>query len=86
MVYTAEKTLRESGDKVDASNKTKVSTEIEKVREALNGTDIQAIKQATEQLTNTIYQITTELYAKTAEDAKQEPPTEESDYEVVDEK
>lgn len=86
MIYTAEKTLRESGDKVDASNKSKVSTEIEKVREALNGTDIQAIKQATEQLTNTIYQITTELYAKTAEDAKQEPPTEESDYEVVDEK
>ena len=39
MVYTAEKTLRESGDKVDASNKSKVSTEIEKVREALNGTE-----------------------------------------------
>jgi molecular chaperone DnaK len=55
MVYTAEKTLRESGDKVDASNKSKVSTEIEKVREALNGSDIQAIKQATEQLTNTNY-------------------------------
>jgi molecular chaperone DnaK len=86
MVYTAEKTLRESGDKIDASNKSKVSTEIEKVREALNGTDTQAIKQATEQLTNTIYQITTELYAKTTEDAKQEPPSEESDYEVVDEK
>ena len=86
MVYTAEKTLRDSGDKIDASNKSTVTTEIEKVREDLNGTDIQAIKQATEQLTNTIYQITTELYAKTTEDAKQEPPSEESDYEVVDEK
>ncbi|MGZ4863165.1 MAG: molecular chaperone DnaK [Halobacteriota archaeon] len=86
MLYTAEKTLKDSGDKIDASSKSKVSTETEKVREALNGTDVQAIKQATEQLTNTIYQITTELYAKTTEDAKQEPPTEESDYEVVDEK
>jgi molecular chaperone DnaK len=86
MVYTAEKTLRESGDKIDESNKNKILTEIEKAREALKGTDVQAVKQATDELTKTIYQVTSELYAKTSEQAKQETPTGESDYEVVDEK
>jgi molecular chaperone DnaK len=86
MVYTAEKTLRESGDKIDESNKNRILTEIEKAREALKGTDVQAVKQATDELTKTIYQVTSELYAKTSEQAKQETPAGESDYEVVDEK
>jgi molecular chaperone DnaK len=86
MVYTAEKTLRETGDKIDESRKTKVTAEIEKVRDALKGADVDAIKQATEQLTTLIYEISTELYAKTAEKAEEKAPVEESDYEVVDEK
>jgi molecular chaperone DnaK len=86
VIYTAEKTLRESADKIDEPSKSRVSAEIEKVREALKGTDIQAVKQTIEQLTNTIYQITTDLYAQSTEKAKQQTTTEESDYEVVDEK
>jgi molecular chaperone DnaK len=85
MVYTAEKTLREVGDKIDESRKSKVTAEIEKVRDALKGADIDVIKQATEQLTTTIYEISTELYAKTAEKAQEKAPAGESDYEVVDE-
>ena len=85
MVYTAEKTLREVGDKIDESRKSKVTVEIEKVRDALKGADIDVIKQATEQLTTTIYEISTELYAKTAEKAQEKAPAGESDYEVVDE-
>jgi len=85
MVYTAEKTLREMGDKIDESRKGKVTAEIENVRDALKGADIDAIKQATEQLTTTIYEISTELYAKTAEKAQEKAPAGESDYEVVDE-
>jgi molecular chaperone DnaK len=86
MVYTAEKTLRESGDKIDESSKGRILAEIEKARDALKGTDTQAIKQATDDLTKTIYQVTSELYAKTSEQAKQETPGGETDYEVVDEK
>jgi hypothetical protein len=56
------------------------------VRDALKGADVEAIKQATEQLTTSIYEISTELYAKTAEKAEEKAPAEESDYEVVDEK
>ncbi|MDD1721414.1 MAG: molecular chaperone DnaK [Euryarchaeota archaeon] len=85
MVYTAEKTLKDMGDKIDEANKGKVRLEIENVREALKATDSDAIKSATEQLTNTIYQISTELYAKTAQSGQEKSATEESNYEVVDE-
>jgi molecular chaperone DnaK len=86
IIYTAEKTLKELGEKVDESSKNRITNEIEKVREALKSTDIQQIKKATEDLTNTIYQISTELYSKTSEKSYQEEPAGESDYEVVDEK
>ncbi len=85
MVYTAEKTLKDMGDKIDEANKNKVRSEIENAREALKTTDSDAIKNATEQLTNTIYQISTELYSKTAQAEQEKSGTEESDYEVVDE-
>ncbi len=86
IVYTAEKTLKELGEKVDESSKSKITDEIEKVREALKGSDIQRIKQATGDLTNTMYQISSELYSKTSEKDYQEEPAGSSDYEVVDEK
>ncbi len=86
IIYTAEKTLKELGEKVDESSKNRITNEIEKVRDALKSTDIQQIKKATEDLTNTIYQISTELYSKTSEKSYQEEPAGESDYEVVDEK
>jgi molecular chaperone DnaK len=86
IIYTAEKTLKELGEKVDESSKNRITAEIEKVREALKSTDIQHIKKATEDLTNTIYQISTELYSKTSGKSYQEEPVGESDYEVVDEK
>ncbi|MGZ4907258.1 MAG: molecular chaperone DnaK [Halobacteriota archaeon] len=85
MVYTAEKTLKDMGGKIDEANKSKVRSEIENVREALKATDSEAIKNATEQLTSTIYQISTELYAKTAQTGQEKSATEESNYEVVDE-
>jgi molecular chaperone DnaK len=86
IIYTAEKTLKELGEKVDESSKNRITAEIEKVREALKSTDIQQIKKATEDLTSTIYQISTELYSKTSGKSYQEEPVGESDYEVVDEK
>ncbi len=86
IIYTAEKTLKELGEKVDEQSKNRITAEIEKVRDALKGTDTQQIKKATEDLTNTFYQLSTELYSKTSEKPYQEESTGESDYEVVDEK
>ncbi len=85
MIYTAEKTLKDMEDKIDEANRSKVRSEVENVREALKASDSEAIKNATEQLTSTIYQISTELYAKTAQTGQEKSATQEPNYEVVDE-
>ena len=51
MVYQAEKTLGEVGDKISADEKAKVQAGIDKLKETLKGEDTAAIKAATEELT-----------------------------------
>ncbi len=62
MVYQAERTLEELGDKVSEAEKAGVREGIEKVKTALNGGDTAAIKQATEALTQEFYKISEKLY------------------------
>ncbi len=62
MVYQTEKTLKELGDKVSPEDKSKIEEELNKVKEALKGTDNDAIKQATESLTQAFYSISQKMY------------------------
>ncbi len=62
MVYQCEKTLGEIGDKIDASDKASIEAEIEKVKEALKGTDAEAIKSASEALTQAFYKVSEKMY------------------------
>ncbi len=62
MVYQSEKTLKELGDKLDASDKSKIEEEINNVKEALKGTDTEKIKAATEALTQSFYDISSKIY------------------------
>ena len=62
MVYQVEKTLKDMEGKIDASDKASIETEINKVKEALKGTDTEAIKKATESLTQVFYNISSKLY------------------------
>ena len=62
LVYQSEKTLNELGDKVDAGDKASVQAEIEKVKEALKGTDSAAIKAATESLQQAFYKVSEKMY------------------------
>ena len=62
VVYQTEKTLEEMGDKVDANDKAAVEAAIEKVKEALKGTDVEAIKTATEEATKAFYPIAEKMY------------------------
>ena len=62
LVYNSEKTLKDLGDKVSSEEKSKVETEIENVKKALEGTDVENIKQATEKLTTVFYEISEKLY------------------------
>jgi len=62
LVYQSEKTLSEIGDKVDQADKDAVQAEVDKVKEALKGTDNDQIKAATEALQQKFYEISTKLY------------------------
>ncbi len=62
MVYQCEKALGELGDKVDAADKSDIEAEIAKVKEALSGTDSEAIKNATEQLQQKFYKVSEKMY------------------------
>lgn len=64
IVYQSEKILndKETGDKIPAEDKTKIETEINAVKEALKGTDSEAIKAASEKLTQVFYEISSKLY------------------------
>ena len=53
---------KETGDKIPAEDKTKIETEINAVKEALKGTDSEAIKAASEKLTQVFYEISSKLY------------------------
>ncbi len=66
MVYQCEKTLGEIGDKIDANDKSEIEAEISKVKEALNGTDSEAIKNASEALQQKFYKISEKLYQQAA--------------------
>ena len=75
LVYNSEKTLQELGDKISSEEKAKVEAEIENTKKALEGTDTEAIKQATEKLTTAFYAISEKLYSQ-AQAAGANPGTE----------
>ena len=62
MVYQAEKLIKEMGDKADAGQVDKAKAAIEKVKEALKGTDTEAIKKATEELQEPLHAISAAAY------------------------
>ncbi len=62
LVYQSEKSLTELGDKLDAADKSAIEAEIAKVKEALKGTDTDAIKNATEELSKKFYEVSSKIY------------------------
>ena len=66
MVYQAEKTLNEVGDKVPESEKAPIQAGIDKLKETLKGDDTDAIKAATEELTQLFYKMSEKLYQQQA--------------------
>ena len=96
MVYQAEKTLSEVGDKVPESEKAPIQAGIDKLKETLKGEDTDAIKAATEELTQAFYEMSEKLYQQQApqgDAAAQQPGGDtgaqggqyyDADYKVVD--
>ena len=66
LVYNCQKTIDELGDKISGEEKAKAEAEIENVKKALEGSDTEAIKQATEKLTTVFFSISEKLYSANA--------------------
>ena len=66
LVYNSQKTLDELGDKISSEEKSKAEAEIANVNKALEGKDVEAIKKATESLTQVFYSISSKLYQNAA--------------------
>lgn len=100
LVFQTEKTIKDLGDKVSSEDKGKIEAEIAGVKSALAGTDNDAIKAASEKLSQVSYEVFGKVYQQANEqqaaaggtagagDAQQTPPDDnvvDADYEVVDE-
>ena len=94
LCYGAEQTLKDLGDKVPADQKKEVEDAIAEAKKALEGTDIEAIKAATEKLQQAGYKLAEVAYSQQGADqaagaatgAQPDDGPIEADYEVVDDK
>ena len=100
MAYNMEKILRENKDKIDPAEASKIQSEIDNVKSALAGENLDAIKKAMESLTQASHKLTEMMYQQTAQQqappggqpgeqaggpGPQEPPQQEAaDEEVID--
>ncbi len=67
LAYTAEKTLREQKDKIPSDLNQEVESKVAAVRSALQGTDIEAVRRATQELNEAMQKIGAAIY-------QQQPP------------
>ncbi|GAA5344534.1 molecular chaperone DnaK [Planifilum fimeticola] len=98
LMFTADKTLQDLGDKVEQADKDKVNEAKEKVKKALEGNDVEEIKKASNELEQTVQQLAVKMYQQQAQQAQTAGSEAEADskeekdnvvdaeYEVVDDK
>ena len=88
LIYQTEKTLGELGDKITADEKASIEAAVEKLKEANKGTDLQAIKDASDELQKAFYAVSEKLYQNAAPQDGAAPnggdDVVDADYQTVD--
>ncbi|MGQ9518938.1 MAG: molecular chaperone DnaK [Candidatus Fervidibacter sp.] len=94
LIYSAEKTLKEHGDHISASDKSEIESAINDLREKMKGDDIAAIRSGIERLKEAMFRVSEQLYRATAqskgggEEARREATTGgeviDADYKLAD--
>ena len=74
MAYMAEKTLRDNKDKVPADLNGEIEGKVAAVREAMKGSNIDAIKQASQTLNEAMQKVGTEIYKQQHQQQPPPPP------------
>ncbi|GHV54407.1 chaperone protein DnaK [Spirochaetia bacterium] len=73
MIYSTEKNIKDLADKVSAEDKSKTEEAIAELRKALEGEDLQVIKDKTEALKQVSYKIAEEIYKQQAAQGGAQP-------------
>ena len=87
VIYQTEKTLNELGDKISADEKACIQSAVDHLKEVNKGTDVQAIKDATDAVQKAFYAVSEKLYQNAApQDGAQgaNDGVVDADYETVD--
>ncbi len=72
LAFQCEKFVKENGDKIDASLKSDLESQIQKVRELTNGTDYAAMKSETDRLQTIMQNASSQLYQRAASQQQQQ--------------
>jgi molecular chaperone DnaK len=67
LIYTTEKSIRDLGDKLDATLRGEIESKIENLKTVMDSDDADAIKQATEDLSQASHKLAEQLYAQKTE-------------------
>jgi molecular chaperone DnaK len=76
LAYQTEKTLNELGDKVPEGDRESIEGKVSELREALEGDDIERIKQLTEEVQQASHALSQQLYAQEGEGDESQPQPE----------
>lgn len=79
LIYSVEKTLKESGDKVSEDEKSQITEIIKELRKALEEDDVEKIKSNIEKLTTSSHKLAEEIYKKAAAQTQQQEANKESE-------
>ncbi|MCT2194883.1 molecular chaperone DnaK [Paenibacillus sp. FSL K6-2441] len=96
LIYSVDKTLKDLGDKVDATEVEKANAAKEELKKVLESDNLEQIKAASEKLTEVVQQLSVKLYEQASQAAGAQGNAEaaggqnrdnvvDADYEVVDE-
>ena len=67
LIYTAEKTKRDLGDRISKDNIDRIDKKVQELREALGGTDVEKIKSKSEELAKVLQEVGTVIYQQAAQ-------------------
>jgi molecular chaperone DnaK len=75
LMYTAEKTKKDLGEKLAPDQKSKIDAAVSALRDALGGSDLERIKATSDELTKVLQEVGTAVYQQAAaQQAKQQAP------------
>ncbi|MEJ5375113.1 MAG: molecular chaperone DnaK [bacterium] len=70
LIYQTEKNLKEYADKIEASDRQAIEGAISRLRQVMDGTDLEAIRRASEELQSASHRLAEAMYAKASQQAQ----------------